>query len=152
MKTVTYSINQNKRKFVLDWFISLRNSKHITWPICRMTNKQWYALFKTMNPDHIALFPDVKYFSLQVNSIIDQCGFINLTKKVFKHPLYNVEYTLKDLDYIDQILDNVENEEVYYFGKIMNKFDMHLQLYHNKYSHAIYLLHSKLPLQQHCHF
>ena len=105
-----------------------------------------------MNPDHIALFPDVKYFSLQVNSITDLCGFINLTKKVFKHPLYNVEYNLKDLDYIDQILDNVEDEEAYYFGKIMNIFDMHFQLYHKKYSHVIYLLTSKPPFQQHCHF
>ena len=86
-----------------------------------------------MNPDHISLFPDVKYFSLQVNSIIDQCGFINLTKKVFKHPLYNVEYTLKDLDYIDQIYDQVDASETYRFGKICIWMIIYL-LHHNKLS------------------
>ena len=83
-----------------------------------MTNKQCFAIFKTMNSEHSSLFPDVKYFSLQVNSIIDQGGFTNLKKKVFKNPIYNVEYTLKDLDYINDALHDIEHEEAYGFDKL----------------------------------
>lgn len=111
MKKTKYQINRNKRKFILDWLNSLRTSSHLNWPIHTMTNKQWFSLFKRMNLEHAHLFHDVKYFSLQVNNIIDLGLFRQLSKSIQRRPTYKVEYTISDVDYLDTTIDKIKEQD-----------------------------------------
>ena len=117
MRKQKYTINKTKRQFVKDWFSSLRNSRHISWPACTKTNKEWYSLFKSMNPEYKHLIPDVKYFSLQINSLIDQGMFPSLTKKTVRHPKYKVLYCLSDIDYLVDINAEFEKYDASETGK-----------------------------------
>ena len=76
-----------------------------------MTNKQWFSLFKRMNLEHAHLFHDVKYFSLQVNNIIDLGLFRQLSKSIQRRPTYKVEYTISDVDYLDTTIDKIKEQD-----------------------------------------
>ena len=117
MTKIRYEVSRSKRRFILDWFKSLRTSKFINWPEHSMTSKAWFALFKRINPEHAHLFSDLKFFSTQVNSIITLGLFPNLSKTTKRKPVYKVIYTLQDFDYLDDVVSDLETLDKQYTSK-----------------------------------
>ena len=95
-----------------------------------MINKGWFQLFKRMNPEREHLIHSCSFFT-QVNSIIRHEMLPNLTIIVQRYQKYKVQYSLKDTDYIDDILEEFEQLDNESTSKLLLHTTEYIQLTHS---------------------
>ena len=100
MSNIAYRVSRNKRKLILDWLNTLHNNANVSWPVHSMSATDWFNLFCEMHPPGFVIktFHNIKYFNLQMNSIVEMNLFPGLVKRVIRHPKYSVSYILNDVE------------------------------------------------------
>ena len=101
---------RNKRKLVYEWLKFLKDEEELTFPIHKMNSKQWFKLFEKHHTGYDGvIFSDVKYFSMQMNSIIDGQMLPYLSKEVTMNP-YCCYYII-DTSFVED--ESVENSNIF---------------------------------------
>ena len=96
-------LNRKKKKIVQDWLQLLVDSDQLDYPIHQMNSTEWFKLFQQHheNYDEETIFSDARFFSLQMNNIIEHESFPYLRKKKRTIP-YSVLYIIDQDDDCDR--------------------------------------------------
>ena len=91
---LVHTATRNKRGVVIKWLRELFDNEYFTWPVQRMSPNQLFELFKLMNPNHLSLFSEVRYFTTQMNAICNNSIFNNILRIETHHPICQVVYDI----------------------------------------------------------
>lgn len=104
--SVTSTISRNKKKIVDEWLRLLMDTQQVDYPFHRMTRLEWFALFERHHEHYDpAIFSDIRFFSLQMNNIVDSFSINYLRKEVTYMPEHIIFYILDS-----EVYDNASGD------------------------------------------
>ena len=107
---------RNKKTIVFKFLRSVLEAGTLDWPVHRIDVKDLFQMFLQMNPSHLNLFSEIRFFSKQVNSICDDGSLENIFKIEKRNPSYSVAYDFVTKDIIN-LQPSIGLNEVSSIGK-----------------------------------